>query len=68
MKTEPRRYRSLREWRLERKLTVTQAATLIGIPVMTYYGIERGSIPRPPHMRQIMERTGVTADVLAQVA
>ena len=65
----PKRYRTLREWREARDLTLVEAAEYLELPLTSYYNFERGlRHPRPDALRRILDRTGVSIEVLAGVA
>lgn len=57
-------YPSLKAWREDRGFTLQKAADVIGVPLTTYYWIERGGVPRPALMRRILDVTGVSAEAL----
>lgn len=56
---------TLKAWRQGRGFTLQKAADVIGVPLTTYYWIERGGVPRPALLRRILDITGMRADDLA---
>lgn len=69
MSSRAKKFPTLKDWRLDKRYTLQQAADALGIALVTYYNIERGHhVPRRELMKRLIEQTGVPADVLALVA
>lgn len=68
-KRKPQPYRSLREWRAAKGLTMAEAAEILGYSKPGYQKLEHGQRhPRPDDLRRILTITGVPIEVLAGVA
>lgn len=62
--------KSLREWRLDRGMTLREAAEATGYSLPGYHKLEAGlRHPKTPEqMKRLMKVTGVSVEVLAGVA